>query len=126
MAIAASNAITLLAGHISLGGQVWPHIQIPDAVLDHAFLAHTNLQGANLSRVSLREAHLEGVQCQQAQVAGLQFGEYPYLEHDNYVNSVSWSHDDRFLASEVTTRACAYGPKTDHGANLYGTPLGLA
>ena len=98
--IASANAITILnAAGFSFAEKAWAGIRIPGANLDHAMLSHANLQGAELMGVSMRMAYLEGANLQDAELMDVNFGEYPYLEHPEEVDSVSWSHRHDLLAT---------------------------
>jgi len=69
------------------------------ANLDYAILDGTNLQGADLRGVSLQQSFLHNTQLQRVQMTGVQFGEYPYLKHDDAVYRITLSPNGELLSS---------------------------
>ena len=83
-----------------MSGQNWAGVQLVNACLQNAFLSGSDLRGSNLEGVSLNGAALDSVQLQNANLENVSFGQNPScLGHTDYVKSVSFSPDGKFIVS---------------------------
>ncbi len=108
----AANAMTILirAG-IQFNGADLQGIQIPGADLSFGVFDHAQLQRADLRKVNLRASWLCHANLREAKMAGVQFGEWPYLQEKNAIQSYAYSQD---------WKTCAVGLQNGK-INLYNT-----
>ncbi|KAF9177108.1 hypothetical protein BGZ51_009169, partial [Haplosporangium sp. Z 767] len=96
---AAANAITILVrAGIQFNGADLRGIRIRGADLSGGVFDSAQLQGADLSTVNLRNIWLRQADLSNAQMAGVQFGEWPYITEDSYVDCCAYSPDGRNCA----------------------------
>ncbi|WP_284271649.1 NACHT domain-containing protein, partial [Mycoavidus cysteinexigens] len=108
----AANAITILvkAGEQFIGADL-KGIQIPGADLSFGVFDSAQLQGADLRKANLRASWLRQANLSAAQMAGVQFGEWPTLQEESWVNACAYSPDGK---------NCAVGLNNDT-ISLYST-----
>ncbi len=95
-----ANSMTVLVKvGVQLNGMDLQGIRIPGADLNFGMLDSTQLQGSDLSGVKLRASWLREANLSGAQMAGVQFGEWPYLEEEDMVNSCAYSPDGKTYAA---------------------------
>ncbi|KAG0301433.1 hypothetical protein BGZ97_002782, partial [Linnemannia gamsii] len=100
--IAATNAITILvkAGATFHGADL-RSVKIPGADLSHGQFDSVRFQGANLRGANLGRAWLRRADFSDSQMEGVQFGEFPYLEMNNAVQSCAYSPDGRLFGATI-------------------------
>jgi uncharacterized protein YjbI with pentapeptide repeats len=74
-------------------------IQIPRANLVNADLRFTNFNNANMQAVDLSHANLDNANLDEADLRNAQINTFAPLLHENFVNNVTFSSDDRFILS---------------------------
>ncbi|KAG0309424.1 hypothetical protein BGZ98_002612 [Dissophora globulifera] len=96
---AAANAITILVrAGISFIGADLKGIQISGADLSDGQFDSAQMQGADLRSVNLRNIWLRRADLSNAQMAGVQFGELPYLDEEDVMESCAYSPNGATLA----------------------------
>ncbi|KAG0200185.1 hypothetical protein BGX33_011159, partial [Mortierella sp. NVP41] len=97
---AAANAITILVkAGVLFNGADLRGIRISRADLSDGQFDSAQMQGANLSGVNLARSWIRQVDFSDAQMDGIQFGEFPYLQHDkDVIARCAYSPDGRVLA----------------------------
>ncbi|KAG9067049.1 hypothetical protein KI688_012961 [Linnemannia hyalina] len=97
---AAANAITILirAG-VRFNGVDLRGIRIPGADLTGGQFGSAQLQDADLTCVNLSKAWIRQADLSRARMDGTRFGELPYLEDLEEVQSCAFSPDGKFLAA---------------------------
>ncbi|KAK3816588.1 MAG: WD40-repeat-containing domain protein [Benniella sp.] len=101
--VAAANAITILVragvqfNHADMRG-----IRVPYADLSYGMFDSALLQGADLRQVDFRGTWLRRANLDNAQMTGVQFGELPFLKHENEVSSCENSPDGETIAVRLS------------------------
>jgi WD40 repeat protein len=111
--VAATNAITILirAG-VSFNGANLQGIKVPGADLTGGQFDSAQLQGADLKGVNLSKSWLRQADMSDAQMEGARFGELPYLETDDSVNSCAYSPDGKMFGVAVSSEIVIYDAST--------------
>ncbi len=101
---AAANAMTILVrAGVQFHGMDLKGIQIPGADLSGGAFDSAQLQRSDLRNVKLRTSWLHQANLSEAQMAGVQFGEWPYLEEEDWVYSCVYSPDGKTCATGIIT-----------------------
>ncbi|GJJ74238.1 hypothetical protein EMPS_06596 [Entomortierella parvispora] len=96
---AAANAITILvrAGERFTGADL-KGIRIPGADLSGGDFDSAQLQGSDMSRTTLRNVWLRRADLSQSLMQGAVFGQYPYLEVEDFVMFCAFSPDGIWIS----------------------------
>jgi WD40 repeat protein/serine/threonine protein kinase len=100
LAIAAANGMTILiAAGASCSNRDLHGVHIAGALLSRGVFTRTNLSGADLSNAELRDAWLWHADLSGANLTGVNFGQLPYLSHEDRVDGVSCSLNGELIAT---------------------------
>ncbi|MBS4162994.1 Uncharacterized protein PRO82_000275 [Candidatus Protochlamydia amoebophila] len=98
--VAAANTLMILKKtNFSFVGSDFRGIQAPGVRLARAILNKANFSGANLEGADFTNCSLEDAILDGAELRNVQFGQLPYLKHQDDVIAMTMSPDGKYLAS---------------------------
>ncbi len=119
-AIGAANAITaLVKAGVTFNGADLRGIRIAGADISGGYFDHADLSESDLKNVLLRRVWMRNARLINCQLEGINFGEYPYINHENKVKSIVYRPENNRLLTFTAKNVYVWDIEKEQGLHEF-------